>query len=298
VKRVVSVSLGSSKRDHKAMLRIESQPFCVERIGTDGSIPRAIELIQKLDGHVDAFGMGGIDLRVVAGDRDYFFRDAQRIARSAIRTPIVDGSGLKNTLERRIIEHLNRTSLKFRGKKVLLVSSVDRFGMAETMSELGADMVLGDLMFGLGIPIPIRTLAGMKRLARVVLPVVTKLPFTWLYPTGDKQDEQQVRFEKFYQWADVIAGDYHYIRRYMPSSLKGKIILTNTVTTNDINDLRARQAASLIATTPSLGGRSFGTNVMEAIVIASLGKHPDETTPALYDAWLDKVDWAPRVEVF
>jgi len=36
MKRVVSVSLGSSRRDHKATLQLLGQEVTVERIGTDG----------------------------------------------------------------------------------------------------------------------------------------------------------------------------------------------------------------------------------------------------------------------
>lgn len=297
MKRVVSISLGSSKRNHETTINTQGQDIAIERIGTNGSIAGAIELIKKLDGSVSAFGMGGIDLRVVSAGKSYFFRDGRRIAKHAIRTPIVDGSGLKNTLERRIIQYLNQNGMPFRNKKILLVSSVDRFGMAEALSELEVEMVLGDLMFGLGIKIPIRTLAGMNRLAKITLPIVTQLPFTWLYPTGSQQELQKPKFEEYYQWADIIAGDFLYIRRHLPNLLKDKVILTNTLTGEDLEELRSRKVATVITTTPDMNGRSYGTNVMEATIIAISGKNPNEMTPTDYDQWIDRIAWKPRIEV-
>jgi hypothetical protein len=97
MKQVVSVSLGSSKRDHKVEAEFLGEKFVIERIGTDGDMQRAIQMIRELDGKVDAFGMGGIDLYVVAGNRRYALREAKKIAAAAQLTPIVDGSGLKNT---------------------------------------------------------------------------------------------------------------------------------------------------------------------------------------------------------
>jgi hypothetical protein len=161
---------------------------------------------------------------------------------------------------------------------------------------MGLEMVLGDLMFGLGINLPIRTMSGVRRIARVLLPVVTQLPFSWLYPTGKKQDEHVVRFAEYYRWADIIAGDFHYIRRHMPPSMPGKIILTNTVTAGDVEDLRARQVSLLVTTTPNLGGRSFGTNVMEAMIVALSGARPEHLTTRQYDEWLDRLGWSPRIE--
>jgi hypothetical protein len=296
VKRIVSVSLGSSKRNHTATVQVLGEEVIVERIGTDGSIEKAITMIKELDGHVDAFGMGGIDLYVYAGGRRYAFKDAKRIAAAAKRSPIVDGSGLKNTLERRVVKFIDQGLLPLRGKKILMVSSVDRFGMAEAMVEAGADMVFGDVMFGLGIGLALRKFTTVAKVARVILPILTQVPFTWLYPTGEKQETRQVKWEKYYQWADVIAGDYLYIGRHMPDRLDGKVILTNTVTERDIEELRSRGVAMLITTTPNLGGRSFGTNLMEGLIVAAAGKKPEEMSPADYEAWLDKIGFAPRVE--
>lgn len=296
MKRIVSVSLGSSRRDHTARVEVLGEEVVIERVGTDGDIDRAVALIRSLDGEVDAFGMGGIDLYVHAGGRRYTFRDARRIAAAAVRSPIVDGSGLKHTLERRVVAHVDGGVLPLRGKKVLMVSSVDRFGMAEAVTAAGAEVVHGDLMFGLGLPLALRSMRSLARVARVLLPLVTRLPFHWLYPTGEKQDRREVKFTRWFEWADVIAGDFLYIGRHMPDRLPGRTVLTNTVTPADVELLRARGISTLITTTPNLGGRSFGTNLMEGLVVAAAGRKPGEMTPVDYEAWLDKIDFKPRIE--
>lgn len=65
-----------------------------------------------------------------------------------------------------------------------MVSSVDRFGMAEAMSELGCDVTFGDLIFAAGIPYPIKTVEELEELANKLLPEITKMPFHMIYPTG------------------------------------------------------------------------------------------------------------------
>lgn len=54
----------------------------------------------------------------------------------------------------------------------------------------------------------------------------------------------------------------------------------------------------LVTTTPNLGGRSFGTNLMEGLIVAAAGKPASELSPADYEAWLDKIGFVPRVERF
>jgi len=293
---IVSVSLGSSSRDKTVTAEFLGRTVTIERRGTDGDMARAIALIGELDGTIDAIGLGGIDLYLIAAGRKYVIQDALKMARAAHKTPVVDGSGLKHTLERRTVQLLQEQGIvDFRGKRVLLTSGVDRFGMAETLPTLGAITYFGDLIFALGIPIPVKTLGGLKTLATLLLPIICRLPFEMIYPIGEKQEQMVSKYGKYFEWAEIIAGDWHFLRRYMPDRLDGKIILTNTTTEQDVALLRQRGATMLISSTPEFDGRSFGTNVMEGVIIALLGKRPEEMTADDYLNCLERLGWAPRV---
>lgn len=299
MKRVVSVSIGSSTRNHRVETELLGEPFIIERIGTDGDLRRAIDLVSELDGQVDAFGLGGIDLYIYSGQRRYRFRDAQRIASAAKKTPIVDGSGLKNSLERWVVNYVDQhTDIGLRGKRVLIVVAVDRFGMADAFTQLGCQMTFGDLIFGLGVPIGLHSPSSLEMVARVCAPVVVQLPFKLLYPTGHKQEKVSPRYDRFFKWAEVIAGDFHYIRRYMPEHLDGKIVMTNTVTAENVDEIRSRGAATLITTTPDFGGRSFGTNVLEAALVVLSGKRVDDIGPTDYLELIERLGFQPRIESF
>ena len=71
MKRAVSISLGSSKRDSTVELDLLGQPVRIQRIGTDGDMARAAALYSELDGQVDAFGVGGTDLGLTVADKYY-----------------------------------------------------------------------------------------------------------------------------------------------------------------------------------------------------------------------------------
>jgi len=296
MKRVVSVSLGSSKRDHKVEAEFLGEKFVIERIGTDGDMERAIQMIRELDGKVDAFGMGGIDLYLVAGNRRYALREAKKIAAAAEKTPIVDGSGLKNTLERRVIEYLQEElGWNFKDRRALVVSGVDRFGIAEALWYAGCKTTYGDLIFAMGIPIPIRSLSTLRLLAYTFLPILSQLPFKYLYPTGKKQETVTSKYDKYYHDNEIIAGDFHFIRKHMPPELTDKIIITNTVTKDDLELLRERGVKVLVTTTPEMQGRSFGTNVMEGVLISLLWKKVDEVKPEDYSSLLEQLQFKPRI---
>ena len=296
MKRVLGVSLGSSERDFEVSTTVLGQEVHIRRVGTDGDVRRFAALLREYDGRVDAFGFGGGDMWVWSGGRRYAWRREVALARTARQTPVLDGSGLKNTLERETIRYLAREGIiDFAHINTLLVSAVDRFGMAEAVAEAGGPFVFGDLIFALNLPIAIRSMRTLDLLARTVLPLLTKCPQSWVYPTGPRQESIVPKHGKYYAWADTICGDFHFIRRYLPERVDRKAIVTNTTTSKDIDLLRARGLRLLVTTTPQLGGRSPGTNILEAAMVAVLGRPPETLTPDDYLRALRDMGWRPEV---
>ncbi len=292
---VVSVSIGSPTRDVDEHIELLGTRVRLRRVGTGGDLAAARRMVAELDGKVDAIGIGGTDLYVRLGQRRYYIRDSVRIASAARATPVVCGAGLKDSLERDAVSRLDGL-IGWASRRVLMVNAVDRFGMAEALSSHGADVMFGDLVFGLGIDVPIRSLRTLRRLGGLLLPVVTKLPFKWFYPTGQAQESSAARpgLSRHYEWADVIAGDWHYIRRYAPPDLDGKDVLTNTTTQSDVEMLRRAGARRLITTTPRVGGRSVGTNLLEAAIVAIEGAK-GELPRERYDQLIAEAGLGPTV---
>jgi len=80
------------------------------------------------------------------------------------------------------------------------------------------------------------------------------------------------KYIKHYQDNKVIAGDWLYIKQHCPDTLTGKVIVTNTTTPDDVEFLKKRGVKYLVTTTPVIEGRSFGTNMLEAALVAAAGK--------------------------
>lgn len=298
VKQVVSVSLGSSKRDHAVETEWLGQPLRISRRGTDGDVDRAIALLRELDGQVDAIGLGGIDIYLFVADKRYVIGEGLKLAQVPQRTPVVDGSGVKHTVERDAIYHLHRhTSLLPAGTPVLVVSAMDRFGMAEALLEIGCDCTFGDLIFSLGIDHPIKTTTELAAFAEKFKSRLEKLPIRMLYTVGEAQDAESRggAFDKYYDAAQVLAGDTHFIKRHLPLDISGKTIITQTTTSADVELFRARGARYLITTTPVMEGRSFATNVIEAVLVALLERPLSDITTDDYRRLMAQLDLRPVI---
>ncbi|NOY99971.1 MAG: quinate 5-dehydrogenase [Chloroflexi bacterium] len=302
MKKILSISLGSSSRDHTTVHEFLGQECEISRIGFNADLDKAVEAYRSYDGKVDAFGVGGVEFYLGVGDRRYYFREVKRI-RDAIKiSKVGDGNGIKGLLVKRAFaaleKHLNAEGKTLKGMKALKTNAVDRYVMAAALVEAGCDATFGDFMFSLGLPVPIHRLSTVRAVAAVLLPVITQMPFKWFYPLGSAQDKApEPRWTKYYQESDVIAGDFVSIRAHMPDDLSGKIIVTNTTTAKNVEELRERGVHILVTSTPRLEGRTFGTNVMEATLLALMDKPQSEVTEADFVDLIERIPLVPNIEV-
>jgi hypothetical protein len=295
MKRAVSVSLGSSARDKQVTITLKDEQVRVERIGTDGDVEASRRLFAELDGVVDALGVGGVDLYLRLKGREYPLRAALKLVQDVHQTPVVDGRGLKHTLERRVFE-LAASQLGDlpRLRKAFVPVAADRLGLTEAMADVADEVIIGDLMVALEIPIPIRGIPSYHRLARVLFPVVSHFPMSLLF-YGSSGEEQEPKYQRYWEEADLIAGDFLFMRKHVPDDLSGKTVVTNTTTPENREFLRKRGVGLVITTTPRYEGRSFGTNMMEAALTAYAGKGRPLTDAEL-NALIDELDLRPSVE--
>ena len=295
MKHAVSVSLGSPARDKRVEIELFGEKIIVERIGTDGDMAKAVELYRSLDGKVDAFGVGGIDLSVGTPEHSYPIRAACKLVRDVKTTPVVDGRGLKFTLEQQAVHYMEEhLGAEIQPKRAMLNVGADRYGMAVGLNEVGYDCVYGDLLFGLGVPIPLRSMRQLHVLLRLLGPIVGRLPIAMIAPIGEKQHETVPRFVRWYQWATVSAGDCLYTKSHMPPRLDGKTVLTNTTTEADVALFTQAGVRYLVTTTPRFEGRSFGTNMMEATLVAAAGKGRRLTRDELLEM-IKRLDMHPTI---
>lgn len=296
MKHAVSVSLGSSSRNKHVTVDLDGQTISLERIGFDGNVEAARRKFAELDGRVDVLSVGGVDLNLYLDERTYPLHAALKLVQDVHNTPVVDGNGLKHTLERRVFE-LAAPALDgvSHFHKAFVTMAIDRPGLAQAVANVADEVIFGDFMFGLDLPLPLKGLRQLRRALRIMLPFVSHFPMSMIF-YGSSGKEYKPKFTSYWQAADLIAGDFLFMKKYMPEDLSGKTVVTNTTTADNVEALRARGVKRLITTTPRYDGRSFGTNMMEAALTAYAGLGRVLTRPEL-NALIDELGLRSNVEV-
>ncbi|MCL2526734.1 MAG: quinate 5-dehydrogenase [Coriobacteriia bacterium] len=300
MKKVVSISLGSSERDHQVQVRLGEEDFIVCRQGTDGDFELLKKRLAEMndDPEVAAIGLGGADLFLNAAGRTYWFREMKPLAKIVTKKAFVDGSGLKGEVEADTVRYMQEDlGVDFSNKKVMVTSAVDRWGLAMGFEDAGIDTDFADLYFILGVRKIIHSARVLTRAIRIIAPVAINLPFSWLYPSEADHTIKPATnawTDRMYHDYDYIAGDYKLIIKNMPADMRDTWVITNTTTSADIDFLKAHGVKNLITTSHRLEGRSFGANVMEALLVASEGKK-EALTPECYLRLMKKYDLGPEL---
>lgn len=298
MKRIVSISLGSAQRDYQVTATILGQHVEITRIGANGDVARATALIREYDGQVDAIGLGGLTPVFRIGEARYPHHEAIRIAAGARRTPVVDGGMLKATLERWAVQKAAESVRGiFNYRRIVIPSGIDRYQMAQALAQYNVDFRFADPIVQLGLPFALRSLGQLEQYAATALPFLALLPYRYLHPIAFGQEVHNDRAEQLFRWADVIASDFAYVRRFAPRDLRGRVILTDDPSPAEIDDLRARGVATLITMTPPLSeDRPFvATDVLEALAVAVMECGPQPSEADMLD-FIDAADWRPTVQ--
>ncbi len=275
--RVVSVSLGSPLRDHRTLIKIGGERVQLERIGCAGDVRRAAEAIRSLDGRVDAIGLGGVNLALRLGREAYPLPEGEFLQKQALRTPVCDGSSWKRVAEPLSLHLIARKTGLFQGRVSLVSSVLDRFPLAQALEQAGSRVLVGDAFYALRLPVIFPSVRAFRPFVKAFVPLLRRIPIRYLY--GSDTSEFRECPGVFFKGIDILAGDFHYIKVRIPTSLSDKIIVASTMTEGEMKELYRRGAALVLSLTPPAGGRVYGANAWEAITRALTGRSSGELDP-------------------
>ena len=94
MKKIVTVSLGSSKQDFSFDTEFLGQRFRVQRLGADDDTTKAWELMRRHQATADAIGLGEIGDHWHVGQSTVVNKETRRLLKVVTRVPATTGSHL------------------------------------------------------------------------------------------------------------------------------------------------------------------------------------------------------------
>jgi predicted amino acid dehydrogenase len=298
MKKVIVIQL--SEGTHKDVVEILGQQVEIHQIGCGGDPDRARQIIMAQDGQASAIALEGMPAYLELGSARVAHEAGTRLAEVAGKTPIVDGSGIRDGLERWGVILADRAQPGiFSQKRILMVPGLNHNGLAGSLARRGSAIRYADPTVYFALPaLPgIGTRQTLGQAAPRTLNQLRDAPFRRLRPQPGVPGV--TRADAPFEWADLLAGDIGAIRRYSPPDLRHKIVVVESATEEDAAALQERGAAILITLMPALCGNgalgSWSAAVVEAVLVAL---RPDPAAPLSEDTYLNlmaDIEWQPQI---
>ncbi|MCU0490710.1 MAG: serine carboxypeptidase [Chloroflexaceae bacterium] len=327
MKQILVIHLNEG--DETTTLSFLGQQVQLRRMGCGGNVERARTLIHMFDGTVAAIGLEGLPAELHLGHARRAHELGGSLPDEAKQTPVVDGAGIRDGLERWGIILAERTHPGLFGqKRVLMVPGLNHEGLAQALGRRASALRYADpeMFFALPAVPGVGSQQSLEQVAGPTLDRLQEAPFRLL--SAQPGQPHVHRDESPFRWADVLAGDIGAIRRYAPAKLPKKIVVAEHADDADEADLRGRGVSVLVTLMPpvtevsethrqerqgreetefsaknlgalgGLGGEQLGRHsaaTMEALLVAL---RPDPNAPLNEDTYLDlmaDIQWTPTV---
>ncbi|MBL8329829.1 MAG: dehydrogenase [Rubrivivax sp.] len=295
MKKVVTVSLGSSKQDFSFETDFLGERFQVKRFGADDDTGKAWELMRRQQTTADAIGLSEIGDHWHVGQNTVINKETRRLLNVVTRVPSTTGATLRRLLQVRAVRHVqNLLGGYFNNNIVLFLSGMRNWDMAVAMSDYTPNLQFADALAQTGAPTLLTSIQQLELYAKGSEFVLTGKPGEMLESmlSGFKSSRIGAAVAK----SHVIVGTFHELKEVgTPANLDGKTIITSAVDDDRLAFFRQCKVNLVIDVSPQLFERVVGTNVIEAMILAALGKPQEEISDDDFTEIIDELDIKPRL---
>lgn len=297
MKRIISISPGSSQRDYRMTTTLLGTHIEIQRFGSDGDNQRAVNLVQTYASQGDVLSLEGVVPAFRTSSDILVQREIAHLATHAGTTPLVTGRHFKTLLERWCLKRMAEILPgSLQGRRVLMVQGLASYPLAQVLVQYQPHVQFADPLLQTGLPFApcLRSLKQLQWYAGVS-PFLTAV---WSQQQRNQPTRLLARMHRLFAQAGVLVATFETLHQFLPADLRGRLLITDDPTPQEIEHLREQGLTTLVTMTPPLSQEHpfVATSVLEAIarvVLAAQGKQPDEAH--LLD-FISQAGWEPAVQ--
>jgi len=295
MKKVVTVTLGSSKQDFSFETDFLGHHFQVKRLGADNDTGKAWELMRRHQTTADAIGLGEIGDHYHVGQDTRINKETHRLLNVVTRVPATTGARLRRLLQVRAVRHVqNELGHYFNNNLVLFLSGMRNYDMAMAMSDYTPNLKFADALAQTGAPTMLTSLTQLELYAKGSDWALSGKPGERLQAalTGFKSKRIAAEVAK----SHVIVGTFHELKELgNTKNLAGKTVITSAVDDDRLAFFKQCHVNLVVDVSPQLFERVVGVNTLEAMMLAALGKPPEQVSDDDFNEMLDELRIQPRL---
>ncbi|HPW83031.1 MAG TPA: saccharopine dehydrogenase NADP-binding domain-containing protein [Rhodoferax sp.] len=295
MKKVVTVTLGSSKQDFEFKTEFLGQSFSVRRMGADNDTGKAWELMRRQQASADAIGLGEIGDHYQVGLRTVVNKETQRLLNVVTRIPATTGATLRRLLQVRAVRHVQKElGNYFNNNLILFLSGMRNYDMAVALSDYSKNLSFADALFQTGAPAMLTSLEQLELYAKGSEWMLSGRPGEML--EASMSGFKGKRIASVVAKSHVIVGTFAEIKAVgNASNLEGKTLITSAVDDERMAFFTKCKVNLVVDVSPKLFDKVVGVNTIEAMILAALEKDLDEVSDDDFDEILNELNITPRL---
>jgi predicted amino acid dehydrogenase len=271
---IVNVSLASSEANYDTNVTFLEKPFRLVRLGADGDVERAEEMIKEWTDEATVFAITGArDARttgILSGDEKAALRQLESATGETVTT---NGHRLRDVLQEWTVRVVNaeKPGIFLNARTVILGGSNHR-RTARVLKESTENIRFADAILTYGLP-SMLDFEGLDRFVGVSKWVLDKVPDPIATPvTAPGRRFNQSMLKRAVVDADVLVATYDELMMFDLQALAGKTLISSSVSDERLEELGKRGVDLVLDDTPQpFDGITINSAVLEALMLAATG---------------------------
>ena len=295
MKKVVTVTLGSSKKDFEFKTTFLGQEFSVRRLGADKDSSKAWELMRRQQANADAIALSDMVDHYHVGLRTVVNKESQALMQVVTRVPVTTGASLRRLLQVRAVRHVQKElGNYFNNNLVLFLSGMRNYDMAVALSDYTRNLSFADPVFQAGSPLLLSSLEQLELYAKgkELLPDIVPGKFLKSVLSTLKNKIVANAVAK----SHVIVGTFREIQAVSSSgNLDGKTLITSAIDDEALAFFAKHKVNLVVDVSPKLFDKVVGISTITAMILASTGKSEAELSDHDFEEIINELDIKPRL---
>ncbi|MBE2243196.1 MAG: dehydrogenase [Burkholderiaceae bacterium] len=295
MKKIVSVTMGSSRSDFAFEADFLGEHFEVQRLGADGNSKKAWELLRRQQASADAIGLGDVADHCHVGTTTIVNRATQSLLNVVTRVPVTTGATLRRLLQVNAVRHVQRElGSYFNNNIVVFLSGMRNYEIAVALSDYTKNLSFADPVYQAGSPLLLTSLAQLELYAKGNEYIAGLKP--WRMLEKSFAGLKNMRVARAVGNAHVVVGSFDEIKAVgSQANLDGKTLITSAVDDEQLAFYKKCRVNLVIDVSPKLFDHVVGVETLEAMILAKLGRPAEEIADEDFAEIIAELGLQPRL---
>jgi len=268
---IVNVSLAGSDRDYDVHVSFLERDFHLRRIGTNGDVKAARELVTKWADDADAIAVTGIREAQAIGLYDGDLVAVEKVKKATRMVPVTDGEALSDVLQEWAVRHVNTLMPGFfTNARVAVLGGQNHRGTIRILREYTENFEFADPMLRVDLPKRAASVPLGGLLADAAMWPARRLPKSLTSRVkGPGRGVSSALTRRAVDGCHVIVATFEELDAFGVGDLRGKTVVSAGISDARLAELAAKDVDMVLDSTPQPFDVTVNAAVLEAMMVAA-----------------------------